>query len=121
MTPSITTRRATVSPHPGARDGRLPLINQPRRRGFPDGAWCPHSTNLDAELPALVADLGEQGFLVERVLYNPTLWDPAPNREARGTRSVGLEASDALSSHVIRLLLIDSYRCIDLLVLFPTR
>jgi hypothetical protein len=122
MTHPITIRRTAGSSRARVRDERLPLIHHgPSRRGYPDGAWSPRSINLVDELPPLVADLKEQGLPVERVLYNPALWGPAPGRMASGARSIGFHASSTLSPHLVRLFLRDSFRCIDLLVHFPTR
>lgn len=120
MPQSTTRRRAVISPRAHSRDDRLPLIDKvASRRGYPDGAWAPRSTSLPSELPALVADLKEQGFVVDQVLYNPALWDEAPSGMRTSGQPVELGASSALSSHLIRLLLGNTYRCIDLLILFP--
>jgi hypothetical protein len=122
MTHPLTSRRTAMSPRARIRDERLPLIHRgPSRWGYPDGAWSPRSVNLVDELPPLLADLKQQGLPVARVLYNPALWSLAPGRMASGARWVGLEATSALSPHLIRLFLTDSFRCIDLLVHFPTR
>ena len=71
------------------------------------------------ELPALVADLQRQGFVVEQVLYNPALWDEAPSGMRTSGQPVELGGNNALSPHLVRLLLANTYRCIDLLILFP--
>jgi hypothetical protein len=120
MPQSTTRRRVAISPRTHARDEKLPLIDKdPSRRGFPDGAWAPRSRSLPDELPELVADLKQQGFVVEHVLYNPTLWDEAPSGIRASGQPIELGASSALSPHVIRLLLGNTYRCLDLLILFP--
>lgn len=120
MPQSTTRRRAVTSTRARSRDERLPLIDKgPSRRGFPDGAWAPRSVSLIAELPALVADLKRQGFVVEQVIYNPALWDEAPSGMRTSGQQVELVASSALSPHLVRLLLGNTYRCIDLLILFP--
>jgi hypothetical protein len=49
-------------------------------RGFVDGAWWPHSNDLVAELPWLIAQMSERGYRIRRVTYNLDAWAPAPRR-----------------------------------------
>lgn len=101
-------------------DGRLPLIDlASSRKGSPDGAWCPRSGNLVVELPALIADLADQGLLVKRVVYNPVGWNPAPRRMITASRGIDLSTADGLSPNRVRLFLSGSRRIIDLLIIFP--
>jgi hypothetical protein len=48
--------------------------------GYVDGAWWPASRDLAVEVPALLAPLAARLGWVERVIYNLTVWDPAPRR-----------------------------------------
>lgn len=43
--------------------------------GFVDGAWWPRSRDLAAELPALLARVGERAGRVERVAFGLSGWD----------------------------------------------
>jgi hypothetical protein len=59
---------------------RLRLRPKSPTTGYVDGAWWPHSHDLTAELPSLLAVLAVRLGRVERVSYNLAEWDPAPRR-----------------------------------------
>ena len=69
--------RAAETDHPGP--GRVRL-RPPPPTGRVDGGWWPHSRNLAAELPALLAELQERLGVAERVSYNLDDWEPAESR-----------------------------------------
>jgi hypothetical protein len=63
-----------------------PPENTPRLRlkpkapitGYVDGAWWPHSDNLAAEIPDLLAVLSVRLGRIDRVIYNLAEWTKAP-------------------------------------------
>ena len=104
----------------GGSEAQLPLIDLTATRdGFPDGAWCPRSNDLVAELPELFGALGEQSLQVRRVVYHPTTWLVAPRRLVSDARRVDLSPSSAFHPHLLRLFLSGSNRSMDLLVILP--
>ena len=104
------------------RRGRFPQVDlASRREGYPDGAWCPRSRNLAAELPALIADLREQGLRVKRVSYNPALWNPAPRRIIADSVPIDLGRAASFYPHLLRFFLAGDDEHIDVLVMFPAK
>jgi len=60
---------------------RLSLKPDSATTGFVDGAWWPASRDLAAEMPALLAALGDQVVgPVERVSYNIDAWNAVPRK-----------------------------------------
>lgn len=53
-----------------------------------DGAWWPHSRDLAAELPPLMAALDELWGRITRVTVNPTRWPVVPSRVEVAGRAV---------------------------------
>lgn len=74
-TTQVTTSRTTLVEPVGGRP-RLRLKPQGPTTGFVDGAWWPHSRDLAAELPALLAVLTVRMGRIERVSYNLPTWAP---------------------------------------------
>lgn len=72
---------------------RLRRRAAPGPDGHSDGGWWPRSLDLAAELRPLLADLRAEGYGVERVVYHPAAWDPAPEAMTVAGRRVGLEGS----------------------------
>jgi hypothetical protein len=70
---------------------RLALCERAPTRGGVDGAWWPNSTDLRAELPDLVAVFGSWIGPVNRVVYDPNLWLPAPSRIIRGNSVISVD------------------------------
>ncbi|MFF4100029.1 DUF5994 family protein [Streptomyces sp. NPDC001903] len=71
---------------------RLSLTPKTTLAGRLDGAWWPHSRDLEAELPPLVAALEEPWGRVTRVTVNPTRWPVIPRGialDGRRTLHVG--------------------------------
>lgn len=70
---------------------RLRLKPKAPRSGFVDGAWWPHSDDLNAELPDLLAVLSVRIGPIDRVLFNVNEWlKPTPKLVAGG-RAVRLD------------------------------
>lgn len=70
---------------------RLRLKPKAPHSGFLDGAWWPHTSNLSAELPDLLAVLSVRLGQIDRVLYNVDEWPQTPTRLATGGRRVHLD------------------------------
>lgn len=77
------------------RSGNIRLRLKPAHQscGTVQGAWWPRTDQLHAELPPLLAAVSPRVGSIQRVVYDETIWAPAPLRmEFRG-RSIILEAS----------------------------
>ncbi len=83
-----TTQTKHISPEPTPR---LRLKPEASSNGFVDGAWWPHTSNLSAELPDLLAVLSGRLGQIERVLYNVDEWSQTPSKLATGGRRVHLD------------------------------
>jgi hypothetical protein len=71
---------------------RLDLVPADESVGDVGGVWWPHSRDLTAELPQLVADLAGRLGRVERILYDPSGWAEAPEQIVVGDATITLEA-----------------------------
>ncbi|BBH65275.1 hypothetical protein ACTI_19600 [Actinoplanes sp. OR16] len=70
---------------------RLRLADPPSRNTVLDGSWWPRSTDVAAELPALVQALADLRGAITHVLLNPAEWDlPHPSRAAGGRSAARL-------------------------------
>ena len=70
---------------------RLRLKPKAPSSGYVDGAWWPHSEDLTAELPDLLAVLSVRLGPIGRVVYNLNEWAKAPAKLATGGRTVRLD------------------------------
>jgi len=70
---------------------RLRLKPKARMSGFVDGAWWPHSDDLTAELPDLLAVLSVRLGPIERVMFNVNEWATSPAKLSTGKRAVRLD------------------------------
>jgi hypothetical protein len=59
---------------------RLSLVPAGPAPALLDGAWWPHSRDLEAELPALAAVLDSSWGRITRVTVNPTHWPVVPRK-----------------------------------------
>lgn len=87
------TRSARVPAARRAPDDavRLRLDAHPSRTTVLDGGWWPRSTDLAAELPVLLAALGDGRGEITHALLNGAEWDlPHPRRIAVGSGRVRL-------------------------------
>lgn len=73
----------------------------PEGRGFVDGAWWPHSRDLAAELPALLAALAVRLGEIQRMAYNLDEWEPAGRRLDTGEHRVRLGGFHSQSTNTI--------------------
>ncbi|WP_405705629.1 DUF5994 family protein [Streptomyces sp. NBC_00069] len=82
----------TTLDRPASRDlaaelpARLSLTPKTTLAGLLDGAWWPHSRDLEAELPPLAAALEEPWGRVTRVTVNPICWPVVPHTVPVGGR-----------------------------------
>lgn len=90
MTPQDHCTTQTERPSP-QQTPRLRLKPNASSSGFVDGAWWPHTSNLSAELPDLLAALSGRLGQIDRVLYNVDEWSQAPSKLATGGRRVHLD------------------------------
>lgn len=78
-------------PTPPLHTPRLRLKPKAPQSGYVDGAWWPHSVDLTAELPDLLAVLSIRLGPIIRVLYNLNEWAAAPANLATEERLVRLD------------------------------
>jgi Family of unknown function (DUF5994) len=76
---------------PPERTPRLRLKPKAPLSGYVDGAWWPHSDDLAAELPDLLAVLSVRLGPIDRVIYSLNEWAKAPRKLATDGRTVRLE------------------------------
>ncbi|MEU7341628.1 DUF5994 family protein [Streptomyces sp. NPDC007074] len=74
--PAVDIPNSSASPGPL----RLRLAPPGTSPALIDGAWWPHSRDLTAELPALVALLDPLWGRITRVTVNPALWPVIPRK-----------------------------------------
>jgi Family of unknown function (DUF5994) len=76
---------------PPVHTPRLRLKPKAPQSGYVDGAWWPHSEDLTAELPDLLAVLSVRLGPIGRVIYNMNEWAQPPAKLATGGRTVRLD------------------------------
>ena len=76
---------------PPVQTPRLRLKPKAPLSGYVDGAWWPHSEDLTAELPDLLAVLSVRLGPIGRVIYNLNEWAKPPSKFATGGRMVRLD------------------------------
>src|ERR1700757_4057506 len=82
---------------------RLALCGRDNTSAAVDGAWWPKSLDLSSELPDLLAVFGLRIGTVRRVVYDPSVWLPAPTRIRRHTEMVSLNPYRLIFSDTIYL------------------
>jgi Family of unknown function (DUF5994) len=82
---------------------RLALCERDQTRGAVDGAWWPKSLDLSSELPDLIAVFGSWIGEVHRVVYDPSVWLPAPARVVRRNGMVSLDPYRLVFSDIVYL------------------
>jgi len=83
---------------------RLRLKPKAPQSGYIDGAWWPHSDDLAAELPDLLAVLSVRLGPVERVLFNSNEWTKPAGKFATGGRRVKLDGYRLQPAHTVEVL-----------------
>ena len=119
----MTLRRETSSiDSPHARPQLTPRLRlKPKGSavGHVDGAWWPHSEELPAELPDLLAVLSVRLGQIGRVSYSFADWSTAPNTLATGDNTVGLRGYYQQQGNTIQVVGIDNAKLVLLVV--PSR
>ncbi|MEE6163909.1 MULTISPECIES: DUF5994 family protein [unclassified Mycolicibacterium] len=115
MTPQLhpTTRRRRTSPE---HTPRLRLKPKASHSGYVDGAWWPHTSDLSAELPDLLAVLSIRLGQIDRVLYNVDEWSTTPTNLATGGRRVRLDGYQRQPANTIEIVGRDRERIVLLTV-----
>jgi hypothetical protein len=83
---------------------RLRLKPKAPQSGYVDGAWWPHSDDLAAELPDLLAVLSVRLGRIDRVMYNLNEWAKAPRKLATGGRRVRLDGYQRQPTNTVEVL-----------------
>jgi hypothetical protein len=83
---------------------RLALCERDLTLAAVDGAWWPKSLDLSLELPDLLAVFGLWIGAVHRVVYDPSVWLPAPSRVIRHNEMVSLDPYRLVFSDTIYLM-----------------
>lgn len=105
---------------------RLRMDRTRTQHGVLDGAWWPYSTDLTAELPALLTGLDAwldsphpgHGQHISRVAVSLTVWDSVPTRITFAGRRVVVAWFGSIDAHIISASCPNSDR-VDLLVIPP--
>jgi Family of unknown function (DUF5994) len=103
-------------PSKTSSEARLAFCDRSSGAGAVDGAWWPHSLDLRAELPDLVAVLSLSVGPVHRVVYDPTHWPDAPSRIIRGTAVTTVDPYALVASDTIYLMGTHSRDCVLFIV-----
>ena len=109
-----------------ARRRHVPPVQTPRLRlkpkapqsGYVDGAWWPHTDDLTAELPDLLAVLSVRLGPIGRVMYNVNEWAKPPTKFATGGRTVRLDGYRLQPVNTVEVLGLNGAK-IALLVVSP--
>jgi hypothetical protein len=117
MTPHQARKKCRNSTVPTATP-RLRLKPKASRRGSVDGAWWPHSDELAAELPDLLAVLSIRLGRIDRVLYRRDSWATTSHTLVTGGGAVRLDGYQLQLINTIEVLGLRGGR-ITLLVVPP--
>ena len=96
---------------------RLYLKPESDTTGVVDGAWWPASRDLAAEMPSLLAALGDRAGVVERVSYNIDAWNSVPRKVRIGGNVVRMGGFRSQSAATLKVL--GERRTLTLLVVPP--
>lgn len=97
--PAVASDAASAEQPP--RLSLKPAGPTPENRGFVDGAWWPHSRDLVAELPTLLAALAVRLGEIQRMAYNLDEWEPTGRRLDTGGHRVRLGGFHSQSTNTI--------------------
>ncbi|OBC06243.1 hypothetical protein A5784_10120 [Mycobacterium sp. 852013-50091_SCH5140682] len=95
---------------------RLRLKPKAPTTGHVDGAWWPHSDDLAAELPDLLAVLSVRLGRIDRVIYNLNEWATPSRKLATGGRRVRLDGYRRQPTNTIEVQGLDGSRIVLLVV-----
>ncbi len=97
---------------------RLRLKPKAPQNGYVDGGWWPHSADLTAELPDLLAVLSVRLGPIGRVIYNVNEWATPPAKLETGGRTVRLNGYRRQPINTVEVLGLNRNKII-LLVISP--
>ncbi len=103
-------------PTPPEHTPRLRLKPKAPHTGYVDGAWWPHSDDLTAELPDLLAVLSVRFGPIDRVLYKLNDWAEAPAELATGGHAVRLDGYRLQPPNTVEVLGLNRSRIVLLVV-----
>jgi len=101
---------------PPERTPRLRLKPKAPLSGYVDGAWWPHSDDLAAELPDLLAVLSVRLGPIDRVIYSLNEWAKAPRKLATDGRTVRLDGYRLQPVNTVEVLGLNRKRIVLLVV-----
>jgi hypothetical protein len=104
-----------------AHTPRLRLKSKAPHSGYVDGAWWPHSDDLAAELPDLLAVLSVRLGRIDRVSYRLGAWANAPRKVTTGGRAVRLDGYQLQPLNTIEVRGLDDDRDRLILLVIPPR
>ncbi|CAM3924689.1 DUF5994 domain-containing protein [Mycobacterium senriense] len=116
MTPQKDHTDAERRPTPPLHTPRLRLKPKAPQSGFVDGAWWPHSDDLVAELPDLLAVLSVRLGPIGRVIYKLTEWSTAPAKLKLDAHTVRLDGYRRQPINTVEVLGLDRTRIVLLVV-----
>lgn len=95
---------------------RLRLKPKAPQSGYVDGAWWPHSDDLTAELPDLLAVLSVRLGPISRVTYRFNEWSPTSRKLQTGGRTIRLDGYRIQPSHTVEVLGLNGHSVVLLVV-----
>lgn len=95
---------------------RLRLKAKAPHRGHVDGAWWPHTDDLAAELPDLLAVLSVRLGRIDRVMYNLNEWAAPSAKFASGGRRIRLDGYRRQPTDTVEILGLNRSRIVLLVV-----
>ena len=116
MTPTHTRSDKGWHQPPPQETPRLRLKPKGLPIGRVDGAWWPHSTDLAAEIPDLVAVLSVRLGQISDVLYNMTEWVRPRVKMPIGGRKVRISGYHRQPDNTIEVLGLGGQRVVLLVV-----
>jgi Family of unknown function (DUF5994) len=105
-------RRPTAPEH----TPRLRLKPKAPQSGYVDGAWWPHSDDLTAELPDLLAVLSVRLGPIDRMIYKLNEWAKAPKKLATEGRVVRLDGYSLQPTNTVEVLGLNRKKIVLLVV-----
>jgi hypothetical protein len=110
--------RGTASGAPATDAARVAFraVDRPHDHAALDGVWWPHSRDLAAELPALVAALNARGFATGRVAYSRQSWNGVLKRLLVAGRVIRLGWFRTIDPNSVSMTSRDGRDRVDLLV-----
>lgn len=110
LSPQLPDDSATRVAYRVSRPGSDPSLH---------GVWWPRSSDLGAELPAVIESLDRRGFMTEWVSFSRKTWDGVGQQLTIAGRVIRMAAYRAIDPNMVSLSGRDGRARIDLLVVPP--